>query len=138
MSNRRGIRGRPTWVSGSKFIFLDQYVEDWQRATDTGPGGASIFYTKVTKRFIKKYGWFFDRWSDKDCPDLDPATIDDEDSQHGLSNEEIEKRHTYYSEMRVVSINNFYERVIMILITPRPMTTVHHGLVPLSLFKGRL
>lgn len=96
-------RGRPTWVSGSKLIFLSQYADDWQRCTDTGPVQAGIFYTKVAKRFIKKYGWHFDQWTDKECPDPDPATINNDDSQDGLSTEEIAKRHKYYSQIRNVN-----------------------------------
>lgn len=60
---------------------------------------AGIFYTKIAKRFIEKYGWYFDRWKDNDCPDQDPARIDEDDSQNGLSNEEIAKIHEYYREI---------------------------------------
>ena len=32
----KGPRGQPSWVVGTKFVFLDQYSKDWQRATDQG------------------------------------------------------------------------------------------------------
>jgi hypothetical protein len=99
----RGPRGRPSWVVGTKFVFLNQYSEDWQRATDQGVVVAGRFYTKITKRFIKKYGWHFNRWEDKDCMDLDEETIDDEEAYEGTDNEEIEQRALYYKELREVS-----------------------------------
>lgn len=97
-------RGRPSWVSGTKLTFLSKYSDEWQEATDTSLVVAGRFYTRVTKRFIKKYGWHFDRWTDKECPDLDPDTIDDDDDQQGLTDEEISKRSQYYREMRGVSV----------------------------------
>lgn len=96
-------RGRPTWVSGTKLAFLSQFSSDWQCTTDTSLVAAGKFYTKVTKRFIKKYGWGFDRWTDKICPDPDPVTIDDDDSQVGLTEGEIETRQKYFQDMRGVS-----------------------------------
>lgn len=99
-------RGRPTWVSGTKLVFLEQYGGDWQKATDTSLVVAGKFYTKVTKRFIKKYGWHFDRWADKNCPDPDPATIDEDDSQEHLTADEVLKRNKYFRELRGVSVNN--------------------------------
>lgn len=98
-----GARGRPTWVSGTKLTFLEQYSSDWQNATDMGVDAAGQFYTRITKRFIKKYGWGFDRWADKVCPDPEPNTIDDDDSQDGLTVDEIMKRQEYFREMRGVS-----------------------------------
>jgi hypothetical protein len=101
----RGPRGRPSWVVGTKLEFLLQYSADWRKATDIGLVAAGNFYTKVTKRFIKKYGWNFDRWTDIDCPNPDPETIDDDDSQEGLTDEEVNQRHEYFRELRVVSSN---------------------------------
>jgi len=99
----KGPRGRPSWVVGTKFVFLNQYSEDWQSATDQGVVAAGRFYTKITKRFIKKYGWHFNRWEDKECADLDEETIDDEESDPDLDNEELAQRLKYYKELREVS-----------------------------------
>lgn len=100
-------RGRPSWVSGTKLTFMERYVADWQKATDTSLAAAGHFYTKVAKGFIKKYGWHFDRWTDKDCPDPDPeSTDDDDDDQEGLSDDEILKRQKYYRDMRGVSYHS--------------------------------
>lgn len=95
-------RGRPSWVSGSKLIFLERYAADWQKATDSSLVAAGHFYTKVAKHFIKKYGWHFDRWVDKECPDPDPETIDDDD-QEELSDDEVAKRQKYFRDIRGVS-----------------------------------
>ena len=132
LADKRPLRGRPTWVSGTKLVFLGQYADDWQKATDTGLAAAGVFYTKVAKRFIKKYGWHFDRWTDKVCPDPDPATIDEDDSQDGLSNEEIAKRHEYYREIRSVS----YNRPCLVCVIANGKI-VDNGLVPFSLFQSR-
>ena len=99
----KGPHGHPSWVVGTKFVFLNQYSEDWQRATDQGVIVASRFYTKITKRFIKKYGWHFNRWEDKECMDLDEKTIDDEEAYEGTDNEETTRRSLYYKELREVS-----------------------------------
>jgi hypothetical protein len=99
----KGPRGRPSWVVGTKFVFLNKYSEDWQRATDEGVVVAGRFYTKITKCFIKKYGWHFNRWEDKECVDLDEETIDDEVSDPDIDNEELAKRLLYYKELREVS-----------------------------------
>lgn len=101
-SNNRS-RGRPSWVSGSKLAFLSQYSIDWQTATDTGLVAAGQFYTNITKRFIKKYGWDFDRWTDKECPDPNPDTIDDDEDHETLTEEESTKRNEYFRTMRGVS-----------------------------------
>lgn len=104
MPAEKKARGRPTWVTGTKFIFLDQYAREWKQATDAGLAAAGSFYTKVAKLFIKKYGWFFDRWADKICPDPDVNALDDDDDdQAGLPNDEIEKRNKYFQELRSVS-----------------------------------
>jgi hypothetical protein len=106
MATEKNRRGRPTWVTGTKFVFLDQYASEWKEATDAGLGPAGKFYTKVAKHFIKKYGWYFDRWSDKDCPDPNPDTLDDDSDDHehqGLSNDELVKRNQYYHDLRNVS-----------------------------------
>lgn len=96
-------RGRPSWVTGTKLTFLERYSEDWQKAIDMGLTQAGIFYDRVTRRFIKRFGWFFDRWSDpEDDPDIDEAALDDEDPQDGLSMEEVEKRNKYFHELRDV------------------------------------
>jgi hypothetical protein len=87
---------------------LSQYSADWLKATDIGLVAAGNFYTKVAKRFIKKYGWYFDRWSDKECSDPDPDTIDDDDGQEGLTEEEVDKRHEYFKEIRGVSLESLY------------------------------
>lgn len=94
------------WVTGSKYTFLNQFAADWQEATDQGLVAAGRFYTKVTKRFIKKYGWGFDRWTDKICPDPDPDTLDQDDSQEGLSEDDIIERQKYYRDMRGVSADH--------------------------------
>jgi hypothetical protein len=99
----KGPRGRPSWVVGTKFVFLSQYSEDWRMATDHGVVVAGRFYTKITKRFIKKYGWHFNRWEDKECADLDEETIDDEESDPDIDNEELAQRSLYYKELREVS-----------------------------------
>jgi hypothetical protein len=99
----KGPCGCPSWVVGTKFTFLNQYSEDWQKATDQGVVIAGRFYTQITKRFIKKYGWHFNRWEDKDCEDLDEETMDDEDSHEGVGNEECEQRLAYYEQLREVS-----------------------------------
>lgn len=98
--------GRPSWVFGTKLTFLSQYSDDWRQATDKGLVAAGNFYTKVTKRFIKKYGWDFDHWTDKVCVDLDPDTMDDDETQEGLSEQEVNKRHEYFRALRGVSINH--------------------------------
>ena len=98
----KGPRGRPSWVVGTKLAFLDQYSEDWLRATDQGLVVTGKFYTKITKHFIKKYGWHFNRWEDKECEDLDEDTMDDEDLHEGVDNEEIALRLAYYNELREV------------------------------------
>jgi hypothetical protein len=102
----KGPRGRPSWVVGTKFVFLNQYSEDWLRATDQGVVVAGRFYTKITKRFVKKYGWHFNRWEDKECEDLDEDTMDDEDLHEGVDNEEIVLRSAYYKELR--EVGTFY------------------------------
>lgn len=101
--SNRGPRGRPSWVVGTKLVFLDQYSADWQLATDQGLVVAGKFYTKVTKRFIKKYGWHFDRWQDKQCADLDQETIDDDEVEEDVENVERERRSAYYNQLREVS-----------------------------------
>lgn len=103
MPRNSRIRGRPSWVVGTKLDFLVQYSGDWQTATDGGLVSAGRFYTKVTKRFIKKYGWFFDRWADKNCPDPDPVTIDEDSTEDDLTDEEVTKRQEYFRAMRGVS-----------------------------------
>lgn len=98
----KGPRGRPSWVVGTKFIFLDQYADDWLKATDQGVVVAGRFYTKITKHFIKKYGWHFNRWEDKECDDLDEETMDDEDLHEDVDNEECVLRSVYYNQLREV------------------------------------
>jgi hypothetical protein len=96
-------RGRRTWVTGTKLIFLDQYSPDWQQAVDAGVVQAGAFYTKVAKHFIKKYGWHFNRWTDSDdVQELDEATLDDEEPQDGLTDEEVTERNKYFHELRAV------------------------------------
>ena len=95
--------GHPSWVIGSKLTFLNQYSDDWQKAVDISLNHAGHFYDVVTKHFIKKHGWHFDRWSDvDDIVKLDQATMDDKDSQEGLSEEEVEKRNKYFRDLRDV------------------------------------
>jgi hypothetical protein len=101
----KGPHGRPSWVTGTKFTFLNQYSEDWQKATDEGVIVAGRFYTKITKCFIKKYGWHFDRWEDKECNDVDEESLDDEDLEDGVDNEELKLRTAYYRQMREVNIS---------------------------------
>jgi len=97
-------RGHPSWVSGSKLAFLSQYSADWQKATDTSLVAASQFYMTITKHFIKKYGWGFDRWTDKDCLDPNPDTInDDDDDQETLTEQESTKRNEYFRATRGIS-----------------------------------
>lgn len=84
-------------------MFLSHYADDWQKATDGGLIKAGKFYTWITKHFIKKYGWHFDRWSDQMCPDPDPATINEDKPQDGLTNDEIIARNEYFQKMRGVS-----------------------------------
>jgi hypothetical protein len=96
-------RGHPSWVTGTKLEFLDQYSVDWQTAIDKGTHAAGLFYTKITKCFIKKYGWDFNRWSSSDeVPDPDESTINDEDSQEGLSDDEVTKQNEYFHDLREV------------------------------------
>lgn len=97
-------RGRPSWVTGTKLTFLDRYADEWQKATDEGLVEAGKFYTRITKHFIKKYGWHFDRWSDKQCPDPDPATIDNDEPQDGLTSDEVAARNEYFRKLRRVSL----------------------------------
>lgn len=101
--NKGGPRGRPSWVVGTKLAFLDQYSADWQRATDEGVVVAGRFYTRITKCFIKKYGWHFNRWEDKECDDLHEDTIDDDEIEEDVDNDERERRSAYYNQMREVS-----------------------------------
>lgn len=99
------IRGRPSWVTGSKLAFLNRYAEEWQKAVDTSPLIAGQFYTRVTKRFIKQYGFFFDRWlGSENIELLDNEALDEEESQEGLSQEDVIKRHAYYIDLREVSL----------------------------------
>ena len=86
-----------------KFVFLDQFALEWQEATDAGLGPAGRFYTKVAKLFIQKYGWHFNKWTDKDCPDPNPNLLGDNEDQQGLSNDEAVKRNEYYQDIRNVS-----------------------------------
>jgi hypothetical protein len=45
---------------------------------------------KVTKHFIEKYSWNFNRWkSPDDIPDPDKGTIDDNEADDGLSKDEL-------------------------------------------------
>lgn len=98
------IRGRPSWATGSKLTFLKQYAEDWQKAIDAGLPVAGQFYTKVTKRFIRQYGFFFNRWEERnDLEILDSEALDEEFTQNGLSEDEVAKRHAYYVDLREVS-----------------------------------
>ena len=64
--------GRPSWVLGPSSLFESVL---WWLASGYRQGSrhGDNFYTKVTKRFIKKYGWDFDHWTDKVCVDLDPG-----------------------------------------------------------------
>lgn len=107
----KGPRGRPSWVTGTKFTFLNQYSEDWRKATDEGVVIAGRFYTTITKRFIKKYGWHFNRWEDKECNDIDEESLDDEEPDDGVDNEERERRAAYYGQMREVNMISIYRLV---------------------------
>lgn len=103
MSDTR-IRGRPSWVTGTKLTFLTKFSEQWQRAKDQGPNAVGIFYTNVTKQFVSQYGWHFDRWTDKVCdvPDED-AWINITEQSADLDQEEAVKRRKYFQDLRVVS-----------------------------------
>jgi hypothetical protein len=126
-------RGRPSWVTGTKLVFLEQYAEQWQKATDTNLVAAGHFYTKVTRRFIKKYGWHFNRWTDKDCPDPDPATIDEDDTQDRLTKEEAVKRNEYYQDLRAVSCNS----LVWTCLNAYHLLAGYNGLVSHSLRESR-
>lgn len=116
----RGPRGRPSWVVGTKFIFLNQYSADWQQATDQGVVATGHFYTKVTKHFIKKYGWHFDRWQDWECADLDEATMDDDEVGEDVDNAECEWQSAYYNQLRDVSGFHLWTRVRITLTSALP------------------
>lgn len=95
--------GHCTWVTGTKLIFLDQYSTDWQQAVDTGLMQAGAFYTKVTKCFIKKYGWHFNRWTDlDDVLEPDEDTLNDKEPQDSLTVEEVTNRNKYFHELHAV------------------------------------
>jgi hypothetical protein len=72
MPHNKGPCGHPSWVVGTKLTFLSQYSADWLKATNISLVATGKFYTKVTKCFIKKYGWYFDCWTDKEYLDPDP------------------------------------------------------------------
>jgi hypothetical protein len=42
-SSTKKPHGQPSWVTGMKLQFLDQYSNDWQKAVDTGLGAAGNF-----------------------------------------------------------------------------------------------
>jgi hypothetical protein len=98
----KGRRGRISWVSGTKFKFLDDRSAQWQECLDGG--SSSTFYNFITCLWIKKYGWFFDHWSDLDEDTPDPEN-DELDFEEGLSADEesLQKRDEYFSAMRLVS-----------------------------------
>jgi hypothetical protein len=130
-STKKQRHGHPTWVTGNKFMFPDQYGAEWQKATDTSLVVAGKFYTTVTKRFIKKFGWHFNCWTDKECPDLDPATQDEDDSQDGLSEDEIAKRQAYYREL--CNVHALFSVLTCLVAADYSMDSVYHVLVSLSL-----
>lgn len=128
-TGRKDPRGRKSWVTGPAYDFLAPTAEQWQQARDLGLGAAGIFYTQVTKRFIKKFGWDFDR---KELTNSPEDALDDEDSQEGVGDEEIEERNTDYKKLRRVSRVCSRE--------PKYKLTCqleNHGLVSLSLLQGR-
>lgn len=96
-------RGRPSWVSGSKLVFLLQFSAEYHAARDAGLVAAGLFYTGVTKKFISKYGWGFDRWTDKECPDPDQDAWLDVNDYANLEPGEAAQRRDYYRGLREVS-----------------------------------
>ncbi|KII83052.1 hypothetical protein PLICRDRAFT_180780 [Plicaturopsis crispa FD-325 SS-3] len=95
--------GRTSWVKGTKLTFLDSRRETWQRAVDAGPVKAGVFYSNVTKLFLKKYGYNLplDEDLEVDVEDPPDECIDDEDpEQEDMDEEEAERRSDIYTTTR--------------------------------------
>lgn len=98
-------KGRPIWVSGSKFIDLSAGSEEWQRARDSQDPSRAVgeFYTKITQKCIAKYGWSWDYKGDKDCPDPSPDDWANVMDHTGFEQAEIERHNIYFQWLRTVS-----------------------------------
>lgn len=97
---KRG-RGRPSWVVGTKLRFFTVHSKEWQDAKDNNC--LTAFYNNITKKFIAKYGWAYDIWQDKECPDATPEQWANITDTTGLSPEEIAQRQEYFKDTRKVS-----------------------------------
>ncbi|KAF7969250.1 hypothetical protein HWV62_27834 [Athelia sp. TMB] len=96
----KGLRGRKSWACGSVRTFLCAGLSDWQQARDSGRGPVGIFYTNITKKFIAKYGWYWDPTVDKECPDPTDDEWANIRDHTGLNEEEVQRRNTYFRELR--------------------------------------
>lgn len=104
-------RGRVTWATGTKFKFLDSHATQWQHSLDDNT--SSQFYSSVARLWIKKYGWFFDHWSDLEN-DTEGTVEDDLDFADGASSEdELEKCREYFDAMRTVHMLSFFGYLVI-------------------------
>lgn len=99
-------QGRSTWATGTKFKFLDARATEWQESLDNN--SSTSFYTSVTWLWVKKYGWYFDYWSDLEEDVQDPGDDDLEFADGADSEEELMKCNNYFDAMRVVRIVSFF------------------------------
>lgn len=97
--------GPKSWVSGTKARFLRDQNAAWYASTTRGPEAAGVFYSQVTKLFIKKYGWDFGH--EKDLPEdtPDPTLESLQEPEEAVGDEEAAKRAEHFKSMR--SVSNF-------------------------------
>ncbi|KAF7969798.1 hypothetical protein HWV62_25977 [Athelia sp. TMB] len=101
--------GKKSWISGTKARFLQSHNEAWVSATNRGSDAARSFYSDVTKLWIKKYGWHFDRNGDLEEDTPDPTQESLLEPEEAVDDEEAERRKEYYSKMREC-IRSYYYR----------------------------
>ncbi|KAF7965359.1 hypothetical protein HWV62_44273 [Athelia sp. TMB] len=104
-------RGKKSWVSGTKLRFLQSHNDAWVSATKEGPNTAAVFYSNVSKLWIKKYGWHFDYKTDldEDMPDPSLDALHDPEPEEAVDDDEAARRREYNEKMRK-RIQSFYYR----------------------------
>lgn len=82
---------------------MEYCVADWQVAMAIGPDTAGTVHWKVTKLFIKKYGWHFNH--EDDVPDGIPDPPDSSllDPEPSINKDESKAHHEYYTATCKVS-----------------------------------
>ncbi|KAG1903422.1 uncharacterized protein F5891DRAFT_977985 [Suillus fuscotomentosus] len=92
-------QGCSTWATRTKFKFLDACATEWQESLDNN--SSTSFYTSVTRLWVKKYGWYFDYWSDLEEDIEDPADDDLDFADGADGKEELTKCNNYFDVMHV-------------------------------------